>query len=237
MSKREKSTVLYSRNGIKIQRIDFIDMTKWSNQQDLNVFVANTITTCLKSKEDNVEVISGKPAWDETIKHESPLGFYYYETIHHPATKQEVKYNNKFGAATYRMYTFKYDNKRFELSYPIKCGDVSINRETRPWDILPGYKGIVEHFITDLYKEVNKFFEVAEVNRLNYRIREKTYGYNGHEAEYAKDMSWVYDVKKQVMIDLFGDDKGPEGLINYNDIKIEAHGFDLKESFRKRKES
>ena len=46
----------------------------------------------------------------------------------------------------------------------------------------------------------------------------------------------VYDVKKQVMIDLFGDDKGPEGLINYNDLKIEAHGFDLKESFRKRKE-
>ena len=83
MSKREKLTVLYSRNGIKIQRIDFIDMTKLSNQQDLNVFVANTITTCLKSKEDNVEVILGKPAWDETIKHESPLGFYYYETIHH----------------------------------------------------------------------------------------------------------------------------------------------------------
>ena len=236
MSKREKSTILYSRNGIKIERIDFLDMTKWANQQNLNVFIINNITTNIKSKENKTEVISGKPAWDEVIKHESPLGFYYYETIHHLETKQKIKYN-KFSTATYRIYTFKYDNKKFELSYPVKCGDVSINKETRPWDILPGYKGIIEHFITDLYKEVNKFFEVAEVNRLNYRIKEKTYGYNGHEAEYAKDMSWIYDVKKQVMIDLFGDDKGPEALINYNDIKIEAHGFDLKESFRKRKES
>ena len=102
MSKREKSTVLYSRNGIKIQRIDFLDMTKWSNQQDLNIFVANTITTCLKSKEDNVEVISGKPAWDETIKHESPLGFYYYETIHHAAQEQKVKNNDKYSSAVFK---------------------------------------------------------------------------------------------------------------------------------------
>lgn len=235
MSKREKSTVLFSRNGIKIIRVDFIDMTKWSSQQNLNVFIVNTITTSIKTKEDKTEVIAGKPAWDETIKHESPLGFYYYETIHHPAIKQEVKHN-KFGSATYKVYTFKYDNKKFELSYPIACGDVGINKETRPWDILPGYKGIIEHFITDLYKEVNKFFEVAEVNRLHYQVKEKTYGFNNYVAEYSKDMSWIYDVKKQVMIDLFGDEKGPEALINYNDIKIESHGFDLKESFRKRKE-
>ena len=37
------------------------------------------------------------------------------------------------------------------------------------------------------------------------------------------------------MKDLFGDEKGPS--TNYNDIKILSHGFDLKESFRKRKES
>ena len=213
MSKKEKSTVLYSRNGIKIERIDYLDLTKYSNQIYQNRFIANTITTTLKNKEDNVEVIPGKPAWEEVIKHESPLGFYYYETIKHVATKQEVKYNNKFG------------------------GDVSINKETRPWDILPGYTGIDDHFITDLYKEVNKFFETAEVNRVAYRIKERTYGYKAHDEEYAKGMSWIYDVKKQVMIDLFGDVKGPEGLINYNDIKIESHGFDLKESFRKRKES
>ena len=31
MSKREKKTVLYSRNGIKIEKTEHIDMTKWSN--------------------------------------------------------------------------------------------------------------------------------------------------------------------------------------------------------------
>ena len=237
MSRREKSTVLYSRNGIKIDRIDYLDLTKYSNQQYQNKFIANTITTTLKTKEDKTEVIPAQKAWDEVIKHESPLGFYFYETIHHSEKKQEIKYNNKFGTANFKTFIFQYDNKRFSLMYPVKCGDVSINRETRPWDILPGYKGIIDHFITDLYKEVNKFFEVAEVNRVAYRIKERTYGYGAHDEEYAKDMSWIYDVKKQVMIDLFGDDKGPEGLINYNDIKIESHGFDLKESFRKRKES
>lgn len=237
MSRREKSTTLYSRNGIKIERVDYLDMTKWYNQRYQDKFIVNDVNTSLKKKENKTEVIAAQKAWDEVITRESKLGFYFYETIHHDAKKQEVKINDKYGSANFRIYTFQYENKRFILSYPVSCGDISINRETRPWDILPGYKGIVEHFITDLYKEVNKFFEVAEVNRVAYRIKERTFGYNGTPEAYTQDMSWIYDIKKKVMIDLFGDEKGPEALINYNDIKIEAHGFDLKESFRKRKES
>jgi len=48
-------------------------------------------------------------------------------------------------------------------------------------------------------------------------------------------MSWVNDIRKEVLMDLFGDENGP--TINYNDIKILSHGFDLKQSFRKRKET
>lgn len=235
MSRKEKSTILYSHNGIKIERIDYLDMTKDSNLRYQGKFIINEVHNSLKKKETKAEIIAAQKAWDEIITRESKLGFYYYETIHHDAKKQEVKYNDKFGFAKFKTYTFQYDNKKFILSYPINCGDVSINKETRPWDILPDYKGIVEHFITDLYKEVNKFFEVAEVNRVAYRIKERTFGYNGTPEEYTSDMSWIYDVKKQVMIDLFGDEKGP--TVNYNDIKILSHGFDLKESFRKRKES
>ena len=235
MSRKEKNTVLYSRNGIKIEKIDFLDMTKLSNQKDLNVFTQNVVTQTLKSKDDKTELIPAKKAWDEVIKRESPLGFYYYQTVHHKEENAKFIFNNKFGGATYKKFTFKFDNKRFELTYPIKCGEVGINKETRPWDILPGYKGMPDHFIIDLFKEVNKFFEVAEVNRIAYRKSdERWYMGNKVPAEYAKDMSWIYDVKKQVMIDLFGDEKGPS--TNYNDIKIMSHGFDLKESFRKRKE-
>lgn len=232
MSKREKTIVLYSRNGIKINKIDFLDMTKWSNLKDSNVFVSNEVKTILKKKDKKVEVIPAQKAWDEIKTRESKLGFYYYETIHHNAKDQEIKYNDKYGVATFKIFKFQYDNKRFELSYPIRCGDIDINRETRPWDILPGYKGIIDHFITDLYKEVNKFFEIAEINRVWYRIKESDYR---HSAEYIKDMSWIYNVKKRVMIDLFGDENGP--TVNYNDIEILRHGFDLKESFRKRKEN
>ena len=235
MSRREKSTVLYSRNGIKIERIDYLDLTKLSNQIYQGKFIVNTVSSSLKKKEDKIEVIAAQKAWDETITRESKLGFYYYETIHHAAKEQKIKNNDKYSSAIFKTYIFQYDNKRFELSYPVSCGDIAINRETRPWDILPGYKGIVEHFITDLYKEVNKFFEVAEVNRVAYRIKERSFGHNGTPEEYTSDMSWIYDVKKNVMIDLFGDANGP--TINYNDIKILSHGFDLKESFRKRKES
>jgi len=234
MSRKEKSTILYSRNGIKIERIDYLDMTKESNLKYQGKFIINDVKNSLKKKENKAEIIAAKKAWDEIITRESKLGFYYYETIHHKEKKQEVKYNNKFGFANFKTYTFSYDNKRFILSYPISCGDVSINRETRPWDILPGYKGIIDHFITDLYKEVNKFFEIAEVNRVAYRIKERTFGYKPSNEVYYPDMSWIYDIKKKVMIDLFGDEKGP--TINYNDIKILSHGFDLKQSFRKRKE-
>jgi hypothetical protein len=235
MSKREKSTILYSHNGIKIERIDYLDMTKWSNQRYQDKFIADDINTSIKKKESKTEVIAAQKAWDEVITRESKLGFYFYETIHHDAKKPEIKNNDRYGSANFKIYTFQYDNKRFILSYPVSCGDVSINRETRPWDIIPGYKGIDEHFIIDLYKEVNKFFEVVEVNRVAYRIKTAKYGYNPQNEEYTSDMSWIYDVKKKVIIDLFGDENGP--TVNYNDIKILSHGFDLKESFRKRKES
>jgi len=234
MSRKEKNTILYSRNGIKIERTDFIDMTKIFNHKDLNTLVINDVIQSLKKKEDNVEVIKGTPAWDETITRKSKLGFYYYETIHHEAKKQKVIYHNS--GATFKKLVFKFSDKRYEMQYPIKCGDISINKETRPWDILPGYKGIEDHFITDLYKEVIKFFTICEDEKIKYQIRPSIYGFNGsQEAKYSEDMKWVEEVRKEVLKDLFGDENGPS--INYNDIKILSHGFDLKESFRKRKEN
>lgn len=223
MSRKEKTITLFSRNGIKITKVDYLDMTKWSNQDGLNMFVKNDIDSSLKRKEDKTEIIAAKKAWDETITRESKLGFYYYQIVHHDAENAKIQCNDIYSSARFRTYVFKFDNKRFEMLYPVRCGDISINKETRPWDILPGYKGIEDHFITDLYKEVIKFFEVAEVNRVAYK------------EEYVLNMSWIYDVRKEVMIDLFGDEKGP--TVNYNNIKILSHGFDLKQSFRKRKEN
>ena len=170
----------------------------------------------------------------ETITRTSKLGFYYYEIIEHKAEPQKIINHDKYDAATYNKLVFKFDDKRYEMIYPIKCGDISINKETRPWDLLPGTNGIEDHFITDLYKEVIKFFDICEDERIGYQISPARYGYYKTDAVYAKDMGWVNDVRKEVLIDLFGDEKGPS--VNYNDIKILSHGFDLKQSFRKRKE-
>lgn len=233
MSKKEKATVLYSRNGIKIEKIEFLDMTKWPNMKDLGILVKTTIEQHLK-RDNKVEIIPAKKAWKETITRTSKLGFYYYEIREHKAEPQKIINHDKYDFAKYKKLVFKFDTKRYEMMYPIKCGDVSINKETRPWDLLPGTNGIEDHFITDLYKEVIKFFDICEDERIGYQIG-RTYTSHGYEMLYTKDMSWVDNIRKEVLIDLFGDEKGPS--INYNDIKILSHGFDTKQSFRKRKES
>lgn len=236
MSRKEKATVLYSRNGIRIDKIEFIDMTKYENQKNLGILVNTVVELKLKKKNNNIEIIPAKKAWIETVKRESPLGFYYYQTIEHKAEPQQIINHNKYDVATYKKLVFKFDNKRYEMIYPIKCGDISINKETRPWDLLPGTTGIEDHFIVDLYKEVIKFFDICEDERIGYQIKAPHYGWDGNkDGIYAKDMSWVNDIRKEVLMDLFGDENGP--TINYNDIKILSHGFDLKQSFRKRKET
>lgn len=235
MSRKEKATVLYSRNGIKIEKVEFLDMTKWPNMKDVGVLIKTTVDQRLK-RDSKVEVIPAKKAWKETITRISKLGFYYYEIREHKAEPQKIINHDKYDAATYKKLVFKFDTKRYEMMYPIKCGDVSINKETRPWDLLPGTNGIEDHFITDLYKEVIKFFDICEDERIGYQISPSYYGYNSsREPVYAKDMSWVDDIRKEVLRDLFGDENGPS--VNYNDINILRHGFDLKQSFRKRKES
>ena len=231
MSKREKITVLYSRNGIRIDKTEFMDMTKYNGP--IGILVKTSINQCLKRK-SKVEIIPATKAWTEVIKRESKLGFYYYESIEHKAEKQKIINHDKFDSATYEKLTFVFNDKKYEMMYPIKCGDVSINKETRPWDLLPGTTGIEDHFISDLYKEVIKFFNVCEDEKIGYQIKPTSWGYNSSKAEYTKDMGWIDDVRKEVMIDLFGDKNGP--TVNYNDINILRHGFDLKQSFRKRKE-
>jgi len=236
MSRKEKATILYSRNGIKIEKVEFIDMTKLINHKDLGILVKTTVDLSLKKKNSNVEVIPATKAWMETIKRESKLGFYYYQIIEHKAEPRKIINHDKYNGATYKKLVFKFDDKRYEMIYPIKCGDISINKETRPWDLLPGTNGIEDHFITDLYKEVIKFFDICEDERIVYQISPAHYGYGSSKnAVYAKDMGWVNDVRKEVLRDLFGDENGPS--VNYNDINILRHGFDLKQSFRKRKES
>ncbi len=215
MSAREKKITLYSCNGIKIE--------KYTNLQNRHYGIYNgIISKVIEYKQKETDMLPSnvyrkfshyKSSYEVKLK--SPLGFYYTKTINRndyigskvESIEANFKYINVFA-----------DNEKYYLEYPISYKDAKIGIEIRPWDILPGYKGIFDHFINSLFDDVNKFFNIIDDNKnlLNNRLN-----YN--------------ELRKTTYIDLFGNENGP--TVNYNDIKILSHGFDLKESFRKRKET
>ena len=212
MSVREKTKTLYSRNGIRIVKTENLQRNIRQNVYKKWCFEETSRIERL----ENVEVNNHSGEYVET-KHESPLGFYY-------TTKEWKKYETKIPkSVTYRKYIIWLENSKYELEYPTKyqSNDMvqTINIEMRPWDILPGYTGMPDNMITALVKEANNFIDLL--------------------FEYKKSLEGLKLTPewygKSIMRDLFGYEDGPK--IQPNDIKILAHGFDLKESFRKRKEN
>ena len=212
MSVREKTKTLYSRNGIRIVKTENLQRSMRQNIYKKWYFEKTSRTEYL----ENIEINNRSGEYVE-IKHESPLGFYYI-------TKEWKKYETKRSKSViYRKYIIWLENSKYELEYPIKYQDndmdQSINIEMRPWDILPGYTGMPDNMITALVKEANNFIDLL--------------------FEYKKSLEGLKlspELQgKSIMKDLFGYEDGPK--IQPNDIKILAHGFDLKESFRKRKEN
>lgn len=218
MAYKETKITLYSRNGIKIVKEGMLDTTRWSNKVRNFSFWDSTRQQVVERIEPQVKYTRKKnePNYEYETK-TSPLGFYY--TVKHYicnnsfyTSPERVKY------AKYRTIGLQFERERYELEYPIQYKDGAINNEMRPWDLLPGYKGIPDHFINDLEKELYKFFNIISDNK-----------------KVLNNTPDVERLRKNVFKDIFGDERGPQ--ITMNDIKILSHGFDLKESFRKRKES
>ena len=208
MSAREKKITLYSRNGIKIERYENLLNKFYKFHEGI---YEKTIERVSVESSSNV-VRTGKK--DFKVKCISPLGFYYYRPITWSDRDKETekRINASFNTISVQIY-----DKKYYFEYPLRYKDVRIGVETRPWDILPGYKGIFDHFIIDLYKELNKFFDIIEDNNKLLKVDN------------------IRKLKADIFKDIFGNPDGPAE--NYNDIKILSHGFDLKQSFRKRKEN
>ena len=205
---RTKTKILYSRNGIRIIKSE--NSQGWFDKK----MKFETIT-----RVENLENISiGKSKYKtevQKIQHESPLGFYYYTTSYYNSS-----YNHeKPKCVTYRKYILYLDSDKYEMEYPIAYdnhGDhQSINVEMRPWDICPGYKGIPDNMIQVLFKEAKNFIDILY--------------------DHKNIVKNLKDIQYDIMTDLFGYPDGPK--IQPNNIKILSHGFDLKTSFRKPKES
>ena len=230
MSRREKKTILYSRNGIKIEKTQFLDMNLITNIRNKNTVSRTTFSYVVDSSKN--KIIKGKPAYTEKIQKESKLGFYYYKIIHHSATEDKVIRD----AASFHKFIIRYSDVKFEISYPYHYNGMEIGSDNRPWDLLPGYKGIPDHFITDLQKQIEKVFDECEGQPIEYTYKQYSPYIDGYVGEkvYGKN-EWIPFLRKILFKDLFGSEEGP--IITLNDIKIESHGFDKKVSFRKRKEN
>ena len=163
----------------------------------------------------------------EEIK-ESPLGFYYKQT----KTIKELKdiYQPKIfdrHPILYRnIYIFgpKY---HYIIKYPYSYNNVNIGKETRPYDIADT-NGIEDHFIVDLKNILDNIFEICKNDNIS--LKETNHKYSDQKYEKFH----IGELKKDVYIDIFGFANGP--LSQSNNDKILSHGFDLKDSFRKRKE-
>jgi hypothetical protein len=141
----------------------------------------------------------------ETVVRESPLGF-YYKSVEAVKYEEEAKVGVKVNYHSIIIYTY---HTEYRIKYPVSCNDVKIGFDARPWDIVIGDKSMPEHFIKALQKVLDEIFVRATPIKHWERTKEKMY------------------------TELFGNPKGYTTLDN--NIKIVSHGFDPKESFRKRK--
>ncbi len=220
---REKKITLFSRNLVKIEKITGVDFEK--RRESARVISVNESTTY----EDNAP-IAGKyenGGWVK-VKKMSRLGFYYMSDYYNKSSYTGATTNKR--GLTIKKITINVDTEQYILSYPTQYLDTKIGIEARPWDIAPNSKGMEDHFVDALAKEANKFFDVAFDNKITLTYKKQRFEKNNTDGHIN-----VNELKKKTFIDLFGYEDGPR--VQPNNVKLLAHGFDLKESFRKRKES
>lgn len=212
MSVREKSRTLYSRNGIRIVKTENLQNNslnkKWCFEKAMRV-----------ERLENLPEANKRDGSGYVVKrYESPLGFYYTTT-----EWVGCDTSKKPKSVTYKKYIIWLDTTKYELEYPTEYSSNNMTQhidvDMRPWDIFPGYNGMPDNMVNALVREINGFIDLL------YEYKKSLDGLNLTPESY----------RKSIMIDLFGYEDGPK--IQPNDIKILSHGFDLKESFRKRKES
>ena len=208
----DNKRVLFQRNGIAL-----IFYSSGKGGKDLvSSYKEETEYEYLQTDE-----VPGKSAYKQgKIVKESKLGFYYTVPLGsggYPWWKDDPgRYKKEY--VVYRKHTvIQKPSGCYILQYPIKYvnsgTEVEIGKyDNRPWDIIPGYKGIPDNSIKALEKSLSSFWAALM------DVKE-----DGMEEK-----------KNQIMTDLFGNPDGP--TITSDKVKILSHGFDPKISFRKRKE-
>ena len=205
---KERKKNLFSQCDVIVQKVE---------DKDVDVYFIHSSTTTFtrgEQREKDERIVGNAGKGGRRVKCISPLGFYYYKDINNAHTK--VTYKEQ---GTRRKYIIKFVGGYYEISYLTSFNNTTIGHETRPWDLVGN--GIADHFIKDLEKVMNDIVSFLRDN----------VGYTPSVGYSKKDID---EFKYNVFVDLFGD---PDGMkAQTNEGKILSHGFDLKMSFRKRKE-
>lgn len=163
----------------------------------------------------------------EIIK-KSNLGFYYKSKVRvHKGTTNQITYTKT--PPLYRTYTFCGSTFTYVIKYPYSYNNVSISPDTRPYDLLDK-RGIEDHYIKDLKDILEEIFTICRKDNIKYK--EESSIFSSSSKIYPCDIG---EFRCKIYEDLFGDKNGIS--VRTDKEKIEAHGFDNKESFRKDKQS
>lgn len=218
---------LFSRNRITL--------IKWENKEPSNEsFVSKTSGVIFSTLgDDNNRYIKKETkVITEHIntKCKSPLGFYYYKLVEvEQVVKNDKKYNPTVSICEIIMTT---KHNTYKLQYPVAQNGISISVDTRPWMIVEGCKSMPDHFITDLYNDLESIFQELQSEKASVNSYEGSY-VSTSNGFFKKTKQGLGEFKNSLYLNLFGNSKGPRNMTN--DEKILAHGFDLKTSFRKDK--
>ena len=202
MARKIKKT-LFSKNHITVSQTKNVEHFDPCVRFDVSSNTDNNSWKPYKKTTYTVEVVK-----------ESPLGFKYTskETVHKKSQTQS-KGETKF------ILKVNLRKMEYELVYPLTYGDVKINVETRPWDIVEGDKSMPDHFIFALKKVVDDLLSIIKENKLAIV-----------SFSYPHTMTYQ-ELHDKLYVDLFGNRKGIR--FQTDDEKLLAHGFDKITSFRK----
>lgn len=222
MKKKETKKTLFSKNRITL--------TVEDNITDKPCAYSESGTLYGSLRGDDSRYIK-KTKWvTKTItrKLESPLGFYYYKK---EKVSEEIE-DDKLPDPTIYFYEINLlSNKHsYKLRFPERQGNISISVDTRPWNIVRGYSSLEDHFVFDLFNDLENIFLELEHDKAVVLSKK----YVNYQYELTENGQGLGEFKKNLYLLIFGNFKGP--VYQTNSEKILSHGFDLKTSFRKDKE-
>lgn len=214
---REKEKILFNKNHITIKFYENRQYIHGNTSQKV-ITGGSTIKNDYWSTHEKVKV-----------KKVSKLAPFYYE-VEEYKPKPGINSNvHSSGSEQRIVYIAAGDHAEYEIKYYTSYGDTSISHETRPWDVYPGDAIFEEHFITDIEKVLKEIFLNVNIDSIEFNGRTKNWWDTSHKVGDTGSK-----VRIEIMKDLFDDKDGYKKQTN--ESKILSHGFDLKESFRKRKE-